>query len=97
MPIRPGLVALRPRAQQFHASVKTTDQLLSIPLPGAIGFTTQWQNAGTIVGNTWEGTLEAEVLQRGTTTWKIGLIADRFFATDACCANGSPASRRRGW
>jgi TonB-linked SusC/RagA family outer membrane protein len=63
--------------QISHAATRTTDQLVQIPLPGAVGFTTQWQNAGTVVGNTWEATLQAELFRRGTTAWRTGLIFDR--------------------
>jgi len=63
--------------QLSRVEVKTTDQLVAIPLPGAVGFTSQWQNAGTVEGNSLEGTFEAQVLRRGTTSWKIGATADR--------------------
>ncbi|MEO7083816.1 MAG: SusC/RagA family TonB-linked outer membrane protein [Gemmatimonadaceae bacterium] len=63
--------------QLSRAATRTTDELVQIPLPGAVGFTTQWQNAGTVVGNTLEGTFEAQMLRRGTTSWKLGITADR--------------------
>jgi TonB-linked SusC/RagA family outer membrane protein len=63
--------------QLTRAATKTTDALVQIPLPGAVGFTSQWQNAGTVVGTTLEGTFEAEMLRRGTTSWKLGVTADR--------------------
>ena len=47
--------------QLSRVDVRTTDELVHIPLPGAVGFTTQWQNAGTVVGNSLEGTLEAQI------------------------------------
>jgi TonB-linked SusC/RagA family outer membrane protein len=63
--------------QVSRAATRTTDELIEIPLPASVGFVTQWQNAGTVVGNTWEATLEAEILRRGTTSWKLGVVADR--------------------
>jgi hypothetical protein len=63
--------------QLSRAHTKTMDQLVQIPLPGAVGFTTQWQNAGTVEGNSLEATVEAQVFRRGTTTWRVGLTADR--------------------
>lgn len=63
--------------QISRASTRTTNELVQIPLPGAVGFSTQWQNAGTVEGNTWEGTLEAEMFRRGTTSWRLGVVADR--------------------
>jgi TonB-linked SusC/RagA family outer membrane protein len=63
--------------QISRANVRTTDELVQIPLPGAVGYTTQWQNAGTVVGNTLEGTFEAQMLRRGSMTWRLGITADR--------------------
>jgi len=63
--------------QLSRAHTLTTDALVSIPLPGAVGFTTQWQNAGSVVGNTIEATLEAQIYRKGTTTWKLGTTFDR--------------------
>lgn len=63
--------------QLSRANERSTDELVQIPLPGAVGFTTQWQNAGTVVGNTIEGTLEAELYRQGRTSWKLGVTADR--------------------
>jgi TonB-linked SusC/RagA family outer membrane protein len=84
--------------QISRANVRTTDELLQVPLPGAIGFTTQWQNAGSVVGTTLEGTFEAQVLRRGTTSWKLGITADRsrsHIATyDASCIRTATISYR---
>ena len=63
--------------QLSRVTTRTTDELVQIPLPGAIGFTTQWQNAGTVEGSTVEGTLEAQLLRHGTTSWKLGVTASR--------------------
>ncbi|HEY4217931.1 MAG TPA: SusC/RagA family TonB-linked outer membrane protein [Gemmatimonadaceae bacterium] len=63
--------------QLSRAATKTTDELIQIPLPGAIGFTSQWQNAGTVEGNSLEGTLEAQLYRHGSTSWRMGVVADR--------------------
>ena len=63
--------------QISRADNRTTDELVQVPLPGAIGFTTQWQNAGTVVGSTLEATFEAQMFRRGSTTWRLGITADR--------------------
>src|SRR5262249_37102270 len=55
----------------------TSDELVQIPLPGAVGFTTQWQNAGSVEGKTLEATFEAQMYRSGTTSWRLGLTADR--------------------
>ncbi|HUF51533.1 MAG TPA: SusC/RagA family TonB-linked outer membrane protein [Longimicrobiales bacterium] len=53
------------------------DQLLQIPLPAVFGYSVQWQNAGTVESNTWEGELQAQLLQRGDFTWSVSAVADR--------------------
>jgi TonB-linked SusC/RagA family outer membrane protein len=63
--------------QLTHARTKTEDQLVSVPLPAAFGFSNQWQNAGTMEGSSWEATLEATALERPGLRWTVGLVADR--------------------
>ncbi len=63
--------------QLNYARVVTEDQLIAIPLPAGFGFSSQWQNAGTVEGNTYEATIEAQVLQRPDLQWSLGLVADR--------------------
>ena len=63
--------------QLSRAKTKSVDQLIQIPLPAFYGYTSQWQNAGTVEGNTLEGTLEAQVVNRSNLSWRVGLVADR--------------------
>ncbi|HLV26181.1 MAG TPA: SusC/RagA family TonB-linked outer membrane protein, partial [Gemmatimonadales bacterium] len=63
--------------QLSYADNKVEDQLILIPLAGMFGYTSQWQNAGTIEGNTWEATLEAQLMQSPNFSWRLGLVADR--------------------
>ncbi|HEY9225170.1 MAG TPA: SusC/RagA family TonB-linked outer membrane protein [Gemmatimonadaceae bacterium] len=63
--------------QVAYAKNRVVDQLLQIPLVGFYGYSNQWQNAGTVEGNTIEGTLEAQVIRRPNLTWRVGLVADR--------------------
>lgn len=60
-----------------HARQTTRDQLVNVPLPSLFGFTSQWQNAGTIQGTTWEGTLTARLLESPRVRWSMTLVADR--------------------
>lgn len=53
------------------------DQLIQVPLAKMYGYASQWQNAGTIVGNTIEGTIEAQMINTPRLTWRLGLVADR--------------------
>lgn len=63
--------------QLSYARNKVTDQLIQVPLAGFYGYTSQWQNAGTVEGNTIEGTLEAQVIRSPKLSWRTGLVADR--------------------
>lgn len=63
--------------QLSWADVKVEDQLLLVPLASLYGYTSQWRNAGTIEGNTFELTLEARLIRRPDFNWTMGLVADR--------------------
>jgi TonB-linked SusC/RagA family outer membrane protein len=63
--------------QLTYATQKTTDQLVSVPLPSLFGFSSQWQNAGTIEGHTYEATLEARLVDRPNLRWSMTLVGDR--------------------
>ena len=63
--------------QISHASTKVEDQLVEIPLAAIFGYTSQWQNAGTVEGNTWEATFQAQLLRRPNLSWRAGLVFDR--------------------
>lgn len=71
------IVQDRVSVQLSHARNRTTDQLIAIPLPAGFGFTSQWQNAGTVEGTTWEVTIEASLIERSDLGWRLGFVADR--------------------
>jgi TonB-linked SusC/RagA family outer membrane protein len=53
-----------------YANAKTEDQILPVPIAVATGFPTQWQNAGMLRNQTWEGALTLPVLRnRGGFNW----------------------------
>jgi TonB-linked SusC/RagA family outer membrane protein len=72
-----AIVKERFSVQLAYAKSVVKDQLIQIPLAGFYGYTSQWQNAGTVEGNTVEGTLEAQIIRRPNLTWRMGLIGDR--------------------
>ena len=72
-----AIIRNRFSVQLSHARQKTVDQLVAVPLPAAFGFSSQWQNAGTVEGTSWEATLEAAVVERSNLRWTLGLVADR--------------------
>jgi hypothetical protein len=63
--------------QLSYAQVKVEDQLLQVPLVAFYGYQNQWRNAGTVEGNTLEGTIEARLIRRPDLTWTSGLVFDR--------------------
>ena len=71
------VVKNRVSVQVTRANTVVRDQLIEVPLPASSGFMFQWQNAGTVTGNSAELTIEAQVLRGGGVTWNSGLVADR--------------------
>ncbi|MCI0432925.1 MAG: SusC/RagA family TonB-linked outer membrane protein [Gemmatimonadetes bacterium] len=63
--------------QLVYAKSKVEDQLLEVPLPGLYGYSTQWQNAGTLESSTYEATLETMLVQRPGFQWSMNVVADR--------------------
>lgn len=72
-----AIIKDRYSVQLSYARQVTTDQLLLVPLAGYFGYANQWRNAGTVTGNTLEGTFEAQLVRKPNFTWRAGLVADR--------------------
>ena len=72
-----AIVKQRYSVQLSYAKSRVIDQLIQIPLPGFFGYSQQWQNAGTVEGNTYEATLQAQVVRRPNLSWTVGFVADR--------------------
>jgi TonB-linked SusC/RagA family outer membrane protein len=72
-----AIIKERYSLQISRAKQTTTDQLILIPLAGYFGYANQWQNAGTVTGNSWEGTFEAQLIRKPNFTWRAGIVADR--------------------
>jgi TonB-linked SusC/RagA family outer membrane protein len=60
-----------------YATQETRDQIIQIPQPAVTGYSNQYQNSGTIWGETYEAALQAHLLSRGNLQWSSTLIADR--------------------
>ena len=60
-----------------YSSKKTKDQILQVPLSAAAGYRTQWQNAGTLEGNTHELAASALLLSRADYYWRVNVTGDR--------------------
>jgi TonB-linked SusC/RagA family outer membrane protein len=64
-----------------YARAKTEDQILQVPLASFAGFTSQWQNAGTVESTTYEATLDMRLVQTQDFTWTTSLLFDRTKST----------------
>jgi TonB-linked SusC/RagA family outer membrane protein len=71
------LASDRLSVQLTYARSTVRDELILIPQFAGIGYPFQWQNAGTLQGNTFEATVEARLLSRPGLTWRAGLVFDR--------------------
>jgi TonB-linked SusC/RagA family outer membrane protein len=60
-----------------YAKTITERQILPVPLPGFSGFGTQWQNAGTLSSNTWEASLDLQLVEKRSVGWSVKLLFDR--------------------
>jgi TonB-linked SusC/RagA family outer membrane protein len=60
-----------------YSYTKTENQILPVPLPGFSGFGTQWQNAGTLSSNTWEASLDLQLIETRDLGWSVKVLFDR--------------------
>ncbi|HEV8263415.1 MAG TPA: SusC/RagA family TonB-linked outer membrane protein [Gemmatimonadales bacterium] len=95
------LIALgRVSVQLSYARSTVRDQLILIPQLAKVGYPFQWQNAGTLQGNTFEATIDAQLLNRPNLTWRAGLIFDRsrhrITEFDRACFRTGPSYRCAG-
>ena len=60
-----------------YADSEVEDQLLLVPLAGYFGFASQWQNAGTLSSNTFEVSLNANLIRSRDMSLDVGVIFDR--------------------
>jgi TonB-linked SusC/RagA family outer membrane protein len=60
-----------------NAFSTTKNQILEAPTPASLGFTRQWQNAGTLNNNTWEFSVSLPVIQKRDLQWNMRASYDR--------------------
>ena len=60
-----------------HARSSTRDQILLVNTPATLGFSTQWQNAGTLANRTWELALNLAVFSGENLQWNMRGTWDR--------------------
>jgi hypothetical protein len=60
-----------------YAKATTEDQILEVATPASLGFSTQWQNAGTLESKTWELGLNLPIVNRRDISWSMRGTWDR--------------------
>ena len=60
-----------------YALTNVEKQLLRVPLPGPVGFESQWRNAGDLESNTIEASVSADVIRKRDMNWSVGVTFDR--------------------
>jgi len=60
-----------------HARSTTVDQILNVPTPSTLGFSTQWKNAGTLANRTWEAAFTLPVVTTADLQWDMRFAYDR--------------------
>jgi TonB-linked SusC/RagA family outer membrane protein len=60
-----------------YATSKTRDQILPVNTPAALGFSTQWQNAGTLANSSVEIGVTLPVVNNNTFFWQVRAAWDR--------------------
>jgi len=59
------------------ADSKTKNEILNVPTPADLGFTNQWQNAGTLANHTWELAATLPVISKRDLSWNMKGTWDR--------------------
>ena len=60
-----------------YAESETNNQILPVPLPATTGFARQWRNVGTLSSDTWELSLQANLVRTRDLQWSTRLIYDQ--------------------
>jgi TonB-linked SusC/RagA family outer membrane protein len=60
-----------------YANTETSNQIMSVPLPAFLGFSSQVQNVGTLESKTWEATFDASLIRTPEFSWSARLLYDQ--------------------
>ena len=63
--------------QLTYANSTIEDQILLVPLPGYLGYSYQWQNAGTLSSNTFEFSLNGVLAEGNNYSWTGNFLFDK--------------------
>ncbi len=64
-------------AEYSYSRKETRDEILLVPLSSSTGYLNQWQNAGTLLGNTHELSLGWIIADKPEMSWQLNIAADR--------------------
>jgi TonB-linked SusC/RagA family outer membrane protein len=60
-----------------YAQGTTKDQILPVNVPAAVGYSSQWQNAGTLLNKTWEVAMTLPLVNSKSFYWQTRATWDR--------------------
>jgi TonB-linked SusC/RagA family outer membrane protein len=60
-----------------HVNASTKNQILNVPTTATLGYSNQWQNAGTLASTTWEAAANLPIISRRNLTWTMRSTWDR--------------------
>jgi TonB-linked SusC/RagA family outer membrane protein len=60
-----------------HARGSTKDQILPVDIPASVGYSSQWQNAGTLTNRTWELAVTVPIVNSKSFYWQARTTWDR--------------------
>lgn len=83
-------------AELNYAETVATDQILLVPISPSTGYSSQWQNAGTLESETLEIALNGRFIDRMDMTWDVDLSFDKLFRQEITELNRAPFYRRQG-
>src|SRR5690606_657203 len=75
------VVANRFGIELTHAWQRSEDQLYQVPLLAFTGYSSQWQNGGTVAGSTTELSVQGQIIQTPRFAWTSTFVADRSEST----------------
>ena len=60
-----------------NSNSTTKNQILNVPTPTSLGFTSQWRNAGTLANHTWELAVNIPIVNKRDLQWSARGTYDR--------------------
>lgn len=64
-----------------YSKTVAEDNIFNVPLSGAAGFGSQWQNAGTLETDNYEFALGAQIIDKPNFNWNVSLVGNHYKST----------------